>query len=142
MNIVEAGYTILRPQTLDENSRKAILQIIEAAGRTCYKSEDLMTETSASGFVKKIMSRKHYGLLEHAVMTVKWTVDIGVGREMVRHRIASYAQESTRYCNYSKHRFGAQITVVRPWKFEPGTRSFDTWRRQCQEAEQAYFDLL
>lgn len=77
------------------------LKLIEIAGRTCYKSEDKITNTSNIAFVKKILSLKHDSVLEHASMTARIICDRGVTHELVRHRIASYSQESTRYCNYS-----------------------------------------
>lgn len=76
------------------------LKIIEAAGRTCYKSEDKITEDSAKTFVKMVVKRGHHSVIEHANMTVRFICDRGVTHEIVRHRLAAYSQESTRYCNY------------------------------------------
>jgi len=91
-----------------------VLQAIEAAGRTCYKSEDRITQDSAAGFVRRIVKSGHHSVLEHMSITVRFTCDRGVSHELVRHRLAAYSQESTRYANYSKDRFGSEITVIAP----------------------------
>ena len=80
--------------------------------------------------------------LIHEYMTVKFTVDRGVSHEIVRHRMASYAQESTRYCNYSKDGFGGEITVIAPNFFRPNTPEYDCWKRSCKNAEHDYFELI
>lgn len=97
------------------------LQIIEAAGRTCYKSEEKITDTSAPAFVEMILKRGHESVLEHASATVRFICDRGVSHEIVRHRIASYSQESTRYCDYEG---GHVAFVIPPWvDVEPGEAS-------------------
>ena len=121
---------------------RAILRDIERCGRVCYKSEDKITETSAQAFVGNIIQRGHEAVLEHASVTVKFTVDRGVSHEIVRHRLAAYCQESTRYCNYSKNGFGGEITVIKPLYLDEGTRAFACWRGACETAESAYFSLL
>jgi len=88
------------------------LQLIEKAGRTCYKSEDKITDISNQVFVKKIIANGHEAVLEHASVTAKFICDRGVSHEIVRHRIASYCQESTRYCDYDK---GQVCFVIPPW---------------------------
>jgi len=80
--------------------------------------------------------------LEHFSFTVKFICDRGVSHEIVRHRIASYSQESTRYCNYSKDDFGREITVIEPCFLVPGTAGYDMWYMACQMAEQYYFSML
>jgi len=87
------------------------LQLIEYAGRTCYKSEDKITEDSAEKFVEMVTRRGHHSVIEHAVVTVKIICDRGVTHEIVRHRLCSYSQESTRYCNYK----GGVTFVIPPW---------------------------
>lgn len=78
----------------------------------------------------------------HQNVTLKFVCDRGVSHEIVRHRVASFAQESTRYCNYSKDQFGNEITVIRPsWCYE-GDREYDIWFRGCERAENTYFDML
>ncbi|MBR1760915.1 MAG: FAD-dependent thymidylate synthase [Schwartzia sp.] len=121
---------------------KTILKHIEQCGRVCYKSEDKITDDSAERFVHNVIKRGHESVIEHFVVTVKFTVDRGVSHEIVRHRLASYSQESTRYCNYAKGGFGAEITVIKPAFFAEGTAGFECWKRACEEAEYAYFNLL
>lgn len=89
------------------------LQLIEAAGRTCYKSEDKITITSAGKFAMMILQRGHESVLEHASATVRIICDRGVSHEIVRHRLASYSQESTRYCDYGSG--GHVCFVIPPW---------------------------
>ena len=91
-----------------------ILKRLEQCGRVCYKSEDKITEGSAEKFVAGIIKRGHEAVLEHCSFTVKFICDRGVSHEIVRHRMASYCQESTRYCNYGKGKFGEEITVIEP----------------------------
>lgn len=96
MNIINSGIEII-----DAPSYEAVLKKIERAGRVCYKSEDKITDTSAEGFVRGILKRGHESVIEHQNITVKVICDRGVTHEIVRHRISSYSQESTRYCNYA-----------------------------------------
>ena len=137
MKIINPNVEILTP--LDG---QAVLQHIERCGRVCYKSEDKITDTSAAAFVAGIIKRGHEAVLEHFNITVKFIVDRGVSHEIVRHRLASYCQESTRYCNYSKDGFGSEITVIRPAFLVEGTPGWIYWKTSCRMAEKAYFDLL
>ena len=141
MKIIKPGFEIIYPAT--EAEIKRMYQIIEIAGRVCYQSEAQIADGSAEGFIRRLIERGHEAILEHASMTVKFTVDRGVSHEIVRHRIASYAQESTRYCNYSKNKFGNEITVIRPFFLEDSsTGAFNAWSRAMTDCENAYFDLL
>lgn len=121
---------------------KDILRKIEQCGRVCYKSEHKITENSAEKFVANIIKRGHEAVLEHASITVKFVVDRGVSHEIVRHRLASYCQESTRYCNYSKEDFGSEITFIIPHYLDYGTEGFKIWKQAMRECENAYFKLL
>ena len=120
----------------------AILKRLEQCGRICYKSEAKITDTSAPAFVAGIIKRGHEAVLEHCSFTVKFICDRGVSHEIVRHRVASYCQESTRYCNYSKEGFGSEITVIKPCFLHPYTDGFNLWEEGCLFAEQTYFNLL
>lgn len=96
--------------------------------------------------VRNIVKRNHEAMLEHASISVRFITDRGVSHEIIRHRVASYAQESTRYCNYSKEQFGNEITVIEPcfWAdqiLDNYTR-YDIWKSSCEVAEKAYFNLL
>lgn len=119
-----------------------ILKHLENCGRVCYKSEDKITEGSADKFIQGIVKRGHEAVIEHFSFTVKFICDRGVSHEIVRHRLASYCQESTRYCNYSKEGFGSEITVIRPCFLNPNTDGWNLWEEGCLAAEQAYFNLL
>lgn len=111
MRVVKAECEIL--SNISEGGIKE-LKHIEKIGRVCYKSEDKISEDgeSAKRFVKMLIDRGHEAMIEHSSLSVKFVVDCGVSHELVRHRIASFAQESTRYCNYSGDKFGNNITVI------------------------------
>jgi len=96
-------------------------QFLESAGRTCYKSEDHITEESADKFIGMLANRGHWAMLEHAVASARLVCDRGVTHELVRHRLASFAQESTRYCDYSEEKFGATIAVITPEGMDDGS---------------------
>lgn len=121
---------------------KVITERLEECGRVCYKSEDSISAGSAEKFLKGIISRGHEAVLEHCSFTVKFICDRGVSHEIVRHRLAAYCQESTRYCNYSKDKFDNEITVIEPCFLTPGTYTYGKWETACMDAERAYFDLL
>lgn len=91
-----------------------MLRHIEEAGRTCYKSEDKITPESARKFVSHAISIGHFSIIEHPSISVRIITDRGVTHELVRHRIASFSQESTRYCNYGNRKFGGEITYIEP----------------------------
>lgn len=137
MRIIKPDVEILTP--LDGT---AIIKHLELCGRVCYKSEEKISEDSAQKFLTNIINRGHEAVLEHFSFTVKFICDRGVSHEIVRHRLASYCQESTRYCNYSKDSFGTEITVIKPLFLEEGTMGWDCWKRSCEEAETQYFNLL
>lgn len=159
MKFIKPGYQIL---TKDFSN---MLKNIELAGRTCYKSEDKITDDSASRFVANLVKHGHEAMIEHEKITVKFICDRGISHEIVRHRMASYAQESTRYCNYSKDKFGDQCTFIIPFwtnipegeqprakwgakedifKFGDTILSEDeaSFINSCWYAEKSYFDLL
>lgn len=143
MKIIKPKYEILTNITGDE------LKLIELAGRTCYKSEDNITDESSRRFVKNIISRGHEAMLEHSVLSVKFICDRGISHELVRHRLASFAQESTRYCNYSKDKFGNELTFIEPFFFcqrGVGNRDnnslYNIWLDECESAEKAYLKML
>ena len=143
MKVIRAGFEIITP--IDGTT---ILKRIEQAGRVCYKSEEKITNDSCAPFVKMLISRGHEAMIEHCTFTVKFVCDRGVSHEIVRHRIASFAQESTRYCNYSADKFGNEITVILPFFFDTGMGTasnsavYEEWKTACEVAERAYFKLL
>lgn len=137
MKIIEAGYEIITPI-----NGKTILERIEQVARTCYKSEEKIQEGSAEKMIVALIKRGHEAMLEHCSFTVKFIVDRGISHELVRHRLASFAQESTRYCNYGKEGFGGEITVIEPCFLKAFSREWDLWRDACEKAEEYYFLLL
>lgn len=137
MRIIEPKVEIITP--IDGHE---ILRHIEKVGRVCYKSEDKITDDSAEKFVAGIINRGHEAVIEHYNITVKFTTDRGVSHEIVRHRIASYAQESTRYCNYSKDKFDGEIAVIKPVDIAEDTVEYETWKEAMNDAERAYLRLI
>ena len=123
-------------------SYETLLSTVEQAGRVCYKSEDKIADGSAEGFISGIIKRGHEAVLEHGSITVRFICDRGVSHEIVRHRLAAYCQESTRYCNYSQEKFGTEVTFIRPLFFDKGTPAFRMWEGAMERCETAYFDLL
>jgi len=137
MRIVPPAAEILSP--LDG---EAALAHIERCGRVCYRSGRRAGPGTSRIFAENLIKNGHESVLEHVSATVSFVCDRGVSHEIVRHRLASYSQESTRYCNYRKDRFGREITVIRPFFLEEGTPAWDAWRDACQRAEDEYFRLL
>jgi len=149
MKIIDPSFEILTPIDGEE-----ILKSIETVGRTCYKSEDKITDGSARRFVANLIERGHEAMIEHVSVSVRFVTDRGVSHEIVRHRMASYAQESTRYCNYSKDKFGNSVTysnIGGGLSFDSKIRLMDSntvgkimqeWLIACEDAEKHYFNLL
>ena len=114
---------------------------IEIAGRTCYKSEDKITADSARAFCRMLRKSGHHAMLEHASASFRIITDRGITHEIVRHRLASYAQESTRYCNYSKDKFGNECSFIEPPGLDTSFKRM-AWLMHCERTEQVYFELL
>jgi len=153
MNKLNASYEILSSIS---NGCIEELKHIEKIGRVCYKSEDVITEDgeSAKRFVKMLIKNGHEAMIEHSNLAVKFIVDRGVSHELVRHRIASFAQESTRYCNYAKDKFGSECTYIdleNGIKLDKNMQSLkakeidmilNEWKMACMEAERRYMNML
>ena len=121
MRIINPGYEMAPFDAVE------MIQALELAGRTCYKSEKKVTANSAEAFVRSLLKSGHESVLEHRSITVKFTIDRGTSHCLVRHRIASYSQESTQYCNYSKDRFDGQITFIKPpWCYSIPPGEYDS----------------
>lgn len=116
----------------------AILKHLELCIRNCYKSEDKIEPGSAEKMIKKIIELKHEAMLEHFAVTVRLITDLGVYKDITRHRIASFAIESTRYCNYSKGKFGGELTVMEPPVLQKGTPEYDLWLQTMETIEKNY----
>lgn len=133
MKIINQRFEILTP--LDGYK---ILKHLELCGRVCYKSEDDITPKSCVEFVKRIIKNGHESVLEHYSFSVRFITNRAIANEIVRHRIASFSQESTRYCNYSSDKFDNEITVIEP-TYSLGNAD---WFLLCDYAETKYFQLL
>jgi thymidylate synthase (FAD) len=118
-----------------------VMRTIERKGRVAYKSEDHITSASAYKFVRSLIERGHESVIEHVSLGVKITTDRGVTHEIVRHRLGSYTQESTRYCNYAKNGEG-EVTFIRPFFFLEGSVEYNEWLRACMTAEDVYVKLI
>ena len=137
MKIISAGFKIENPEIFEK-----MLHRIEVIGRTCYKSEEKINADSSEQFVKTIIDRGHEAMLEHGgLISVRFIVDRGISHELVRHRIASFAQESTRYCNYTKDKFGNELTFIKPCWLKRDTGR-DEWKNAMSNAEKSYLNLV
>lgn len=153
MKKLNESYEIL---TKISECAKEELQMIEKIGRVCYKSEDLIIEDgeSAKKFVAMLIKNGHEAMLEHSNLSVKFIVDRGISHELVRHRIASFAQESTRYCNYAKDKFSSEcnfIDITPGIKLDNKMKSMETseialvleeWEKAMEDAERHYMKIL
>ena len=141
MKIIPASVEIISPIDGAE-----VLRHLERCGRVCYKSEHKITENSAPGFVAGLIARGHESVLEHFSFTACFIANRGVTHEIVRHRLASYSQESTRYCLYSDERFGEELTVIKPCFFDQDTdrdlENYLKWECACRDAEDWYKELI
>lgn len=137
MKIIEPSVEVL-----DKLDGYEILRKIERIGRVCYKSEERITSESSKVFIGNILKSGHESVIEHEKVSIRFICDRGVSHEIVRHRIASYSQESTRYCNYSKDKFGKEITVIKPLFWEEGSQGYKVWYDAMLHSEQAYQQLI
>lgn len=139
MKIIQPSIEVLTPLDGDY-----ILEFIEKCGRVCYKSEGNIIQDSTIPFIRRIIDNGHDSVIEHETITIKIICDRGVTHEIVRHRIASYSQESTRYCNYAKDKFGNEITVIKPcfWDENEDAQVFDLWLNAMLFAERTYMKMI
>ena len=135
---------IIEPKVVIESNmtQEEAMNLIERAGRVCYKSEGKIGDRSAEKFIKNILKRGHESVIEHISITVRVICDRGVSHEIVRHRIASYSQESTRYCNYATDKFSNEITVIKPLFWVDESAQFMIWKQGMEGCERAYFALI
>jgi len=136
MKIVSPGF-----QIIGEVDGAEVLRRIELCGRVCYKSENAITEESAQKFIRNIIKNGHESVLEHEKITVRIICDRGVSHEIVRHRNASYSQESTRYCNYSNAKFDGELSFIKPCFWEEEDSNFTAWKNVMQECEKTYLKM-
>lgn len=142
---------LVKPEVeiIDMADYSDILRKIEKIGRVCYKSEDRIQNDSAEKFIAGIIKRGHESVIEHESVSVRVICDRGVTHEIVRHRVASYSQESTRYCNYSKEKFQSQISVIDistgfSYDMENSVdcQKYEIWYEAMENAEKSYFRML
>ena len=137
MKIINSSHKIENPP-----SYLALLMEIESAGRTCYKSEDKITQESAEPFIRRIIKSGHESVIEHEKLSIRFICDRGVSHELVRHRLCSFSQESTRYCNYSGEKFGKELTFIRPSFCKEDSSQYRDWLWAMSTSELSYFDLI
>ena len=117
-----------------------IMKNIERACRTCYRSENFITEESYKKLLKNCINRGHESVLEHEKITVRMTCDIGVYKDLTRHRFGSFSIESTRYCNYSKDKFDNNIKFIEPIYFDDGDKG-QLWVDAMMAIENQYMKM-
>ena len=117
-----------------------IMKRIERACRTCYRSEDKISEESYKNLLTNCLNRGHESVLEHEKITVRIYSDIGTYKDLTRHRFASFSVESTRYCSYNKDKYGNEIAVVNPVYMED-KEVFETWKKAIEDMEKAYMKM-
>ena len=117
-----------------------IMKRIERACRTCYRSEDKISEESYKNLLTNCLNRGHESVLEHEKITVRIYSDIGTYKDLTRHRFASFSVESTRYCSYNKDKYGNEIAVVNP-VYMKDKEVFETWKKAIEDMEKAYMKM-
>jgi thymidylate synthase (FAD) len=137
MNIISPSF-----EFITEVDGGRVLARLERIGRVCYKSEANITAESAKGFVRGILRSGHESVIEHESVSVKIICDRGVSHEIVRHRLASYSQESTRYCNYGAAKFGGGLTLIRPFFWKDDPEKYAIWEETMRCIEANYLRLL
>lgn len=120
---------------------KAIMKRLERACRTCYRSEGSITDESYKTLLNNCITRGHESILEHEKITIRMTCDIGVYKDLTRHRIASFSVESTRYCNYGKDKFDNEIKVMRPCNIDPNSKLYEHWTIAMEQIENEYLAM-
>lgn len=137
MKVIPASFEIL-----DDIDGEEILRRLELIGRVCYKSEDKITPDSSKKFIQGILKSGHESVIEHQYISIKIICDRGVSHEIVRHRIASFSQESTRYCNYSKEKFGKELTFIQPLFWKEEDSEYKIWEQVMLKIEESYNSLI
>ena len=142
MKIILPSYEILTP--ISEGGIEE-LKRIEEAGRTCYKSEDKISADgeSAKKFCNMLIKNGHEAMIEHSQLSVRFICDRGISHEIVRHRISSFAQESTRYVNYgSSNKAPDGIIFIKPCYLYEKSESYRSWKTAMEDAEFWYLQLI
>jgi thymidylate synthase (FAD) len=144
MKIIEPSTEILSREfnIFAPNIDNESLKRIERIARVCYKSEDSITEDSSRKLIASLIANGHEAMIEHSMLSVLFIVDRGISHELVRHRMASFAQESTRYCNYAKEKFGRELTFIKPAFLEEDYKAYDLWHEAMEQAEKSYLAMI
>ncbi len=137
MKIIEQSAKIIT----DINTEN-VYKFLESIGRVCYKSNDKITTGSAEKFIDAIVKSGHESVIEHFNISIFIICDRGVSHEIVRHRLASYSQESTRYCNYSKEKFGNELTFIKPCFWNENSKEYKIWKETMGYIEAVYLQLI
>ncbi len=137
MKIIEPYFEILHM----EDGEK-ICRLLEIAARTCYKSEDKIADGTSHGLLRRLLKTGHESVIEHSSVSVRIVCDRGISHEIVRHRLCSFSQESTRYANYSREKFGKEITVIRPFFWDADSDLYREWEQAMKACEKAYITLM
>jgi len=114
-----------------------IMKSLEKAAKQCYRTQSNITEESYDHFLRNCINRGHESVLEHEKVTVRIYSDIGSYKDLTRHRHASFSVESTRYCNYSKDKFGNEISFMDPCHIED-KEIYEMWKKQMEDIEKTY----
>ena len=126
---------------VEDYDGKKMLQRIERACRTCYRSENLITENSYKKLLKNCLNRGHESILEHEKVSIRMICDIGVYKDLTRHRFGSFSIESTRYCNYGKDKFDSEIKFIKPVHIEEGSSLYNYWETGLEALEENYLKM-
>ena len=118
-----------------------IMKNIERACRTCYRSEGLITEDSYKKLLKNCINRGHESILEHEKITIRMRCDIGVYKDLTRHRFGSFSIESTRYCNYGKDKFDRELKVIKPCNIDEDSNLYAFWKNTMKRIEMNYLHM-
>ncbi len=137
MKIIEPYFEILHMEDGEE-----ICRLLELAARTCYKSEDKIADGTSHGLLRRLLKTGHESVIEHSSVSVRIVCDRGISHEIVRHRLCSFSQESTRYANYSRKKFGKEITVIRPFFWDADSDLYKEWEQAMKACEKAYITLM
>ena len=136
MKIIEPSVELV-----EDFDAAAVIQKLERAGRVCYKSEGNIKADSAEKFIRGIIKRGHESVIEHATVSFKIVCDRGVTHELVRHRLASYSQESSRFCDYSAGKIGGELTFIKPCFWTDDDENFQLWKATMAQLEKTYLAM-
>lgn len=118
-----------------------IMKRLEKASRTCYRSEDIINEESYKKLLRNCINRGHESILEHEKITIRMICDIGVYKDLTRHRFGSFSIESTRYCNYEKDKFSNELKMIKPVNMSEESDIYNCWLKTVKDIENSYMEM-